>query len=51
MTMALCMAVTRLWPSVRAYWKAASAMRRLAPSVMMRKVSTTPGTVSCSRPE
>ncbi len=51
MMFALCTAVTRLRFSRVARLKAYSAIRRLARSVMIFRVSTTPGTTSCSIPE
>ena len=51
MMLALWMAVTFLRPCCRAYVKANSAMRRDAFSVMIFRLSTTPGTTSCSSPE
>ena len=50
MMLALCTAVTRLRPCFRAYSNANVAMRVDASSVMIFRLSTTPGTTSCSRP-
>ena len=51
MMLALWTAVTRLPPvSLRAYSKAKRAMRVEARSVMILRLSTTPGTTSCSSP-
>ena len=51
MMLALWMAVTFERPSRRAYSKAARAIRMEAFSVMILRLSTTPGITSCSRPE
>ena len=51
MMLALCTAVTRFRPCVRAYSNAKVAMRVDACSVMIFRLSTTPGTTSCSSPE
>ncbi len=48
--LALCTDVTRLRPFARAYAKANFATRVEATSVMIFRLSTTPGTTSCSRP-
>ena len=47
---ALWIAVTFLRPCRRAYWKANSEMRVDAFAVMIFRLSTTPGTTSCSSP-
>ena len=49
--LALWIAVTRLRPFAAACSKANSAIRVEARSVMIFRLSTTPGTTSCSRPE
>jgi hypothetical protein len=51
MMFALCTAVTRLRPFVRAWSNANAAMRDDAFSVMIFRLSTTPGTIWCSRVE
>jgi hypothetical protein len=51
MMFALCTAVTRLRRCLRAYSKAKVAARIDAASVMIFRLSTTPGTTSCSSPE
>jgi len=51
MMFALCTAVIRRRPWVRAYSKAKRAMRVEAFSVMILIDSTTPGTTTCSMPE
>ena len=48
--LALCTAVTFLRPRRRACSKANSAIRVDAFSVMILRLSTTPGTTVCSRP-
>src|SRR5688500_18532184 len=51
MMFALCTAVTRLRRCLRAYSNAKVATRIDATSVMIFRLSTTPGTTSCSSPE
>mmetsp|Transcript_40831 Transcript_40831/g.161739 ORF Transcript_40831/g.161739 Transcript_40831/m.161739 type:complete len:203 (+) Transcript_40831:1404-2012(+) len=51
MMLALCTAVTFLRLFLSAYWNAYSAIRIDFSRDMIFKLSTTPGTVSCSRPE
>ncbi len=51
MMLALWTAVTFFRPRRRACANANSLMRRDAFSVMIFRLSTTPGTTSCSRPE
>ena len=50
MMLALWTAVTRFRPCFLAYSKANRATRVDARSVMIFRLSTTPGTTSCSRP-
>ena len=50
MMFALWTAVTFLRPLARAYSKANDAIRSDATAVMIFRLSTTPGTMRCSRP-
>ena len=51
MMLALWIAVTRLRPYARAFAKVNLATLVEAASVMILRLSTTPGITSCSRPE